>query len=165
MQTIEEFIDANSRSLLRSAWLLTGNWGSAEDLVQVALLRSWQHWDSIQADNPEVYVRKVLTNSFLTGQRRRWISERPVAVVPDRADADDLAATELRQPLRAALAALPPKQRAVVVLRYFNDYSEAQTAAVLGCSVGNVKSQASRAISKLRTAPGLHLLVEGVRND
>ena len=82
MLSIEDFIDRSSRPLLRTAWLLTGNWASAEDLVQTALLQSWRHWDSIRSEPPELYVRRVLLNTFLTGQRRRWSRERPVAELP-----------------------------------------------------------------------------------
>ena len=159
---VEDFIDRHSRALLRSAWLLTGDWASAEDLVQVALMRAWQRWESIESDAPEAYVRRVLLNAFLKGRRRRWANERPVAELPDQVAVDELSTSDLRQSIRAALATLPAKQRAVVVLRYFNDLSEAQTADVLGCSVGNVKSQASRALAKLRCTPGLHSLLEEV---
>ena len=79
---LREFIDRNSRLLLRSAWLLTGNWASAEDLVQTSLLQSWLHWDSIKADAPDFYVRRVLMNTFLSGQRRRWTREQPMAEPP-----------------------------------------------------------------------------------
>jgi len=158
--SVEEFVDQNSRVLLRSAWLLTGNWASAEDLVQTSLLQSWLHWDAIKADAPEFYVRRVLMNTFLSGQRRRWNREQPVAELPERAAADELRSTELRHVIWRALSDLPPRQRAVVVLRYFNDLSEAQTAHVLDCSVGNVKSQASRALASLRTVPELHSLLE-----
>lgn len=163
--SVEDFIDQNSRQLLRSAWLLTGNWASAEDLVQTALLQSWQHWDAIKSDAPEFYVRRVLMNTFLSGQRRRWNRERPVAELPDRAGFDEMPATELRHVIWSALSGLPTKQRAVVVLRYFNDLSEAQTAAALNCSVGTVKSQASRALAKLRSAPELQFLLEEVGHE
>jgi len=163
--SIEEFVDRNSRMLLRSAWLLTGNWASAEDLVQTALLQSWLHWEAIRSDAPEFYVRRVLMNTFLSGQRRRWTRESPVAVVPERAAVDELPATELRHVIWSALSGLPAKQRAVVVLRYFNDLSETQTARVLDCSVGTVKSQTSRALDKLRLVPGLQSLLEEVGHE
>ena len=165
MPSVEDFIAANSRMLLRSAWLLTGDWASAEDLVQVALLKSWQRWESIEADAPEVYVRRVLVNTFLSWRRRRWNGERPVAELPERAAVDELSTRELRHSLRGALLGLPVRQRAVVVLRYFNDLSEAQTADVLGCSIGNVKSQAHRALNKLRAAPELRAFLQEVAHD
>jgi RNA polymerase sigma-70 factor (sigma-E family) len=163
--SVEDFIDRNSRLLLRSAWLLTGNWASAEDLVQTALLQSWLHWDAIKTDAPELYVRRVLMNTFLSGQRRRWTRERPVAELPEHAALDELAATELRHVIRRSLSGLPARQRAVVVLRYFGDLSEAQTAQVLGCSVGTVKSQTSRALAKLRSVPELQSLLEEVGHE
>jgi RNA polymerase sigma-70 factor (sigma-E family) len=162
MITLEAFIDTHSRSLLRSAWLLTGNWASAEDLVQTALLRSWLRWDSITTQTPEVYVRQVLMNTYLSSRRRRWNDERPSGRLPERAAADAYQTSDLRQSLNAALAELPARQRAMVVLRYFNDLSEADTARTLGCSVGNVKSQTSRALAKLRAAQTLQFLLEGI---
>ena len=165
MLSVEEFIDRNSWLLLRSAWLLTGNWASAEDLVQTSLLQSWLHWDEIKADTPDVYVRRVLMNTYLSGQRRRWTRERPMAELPDRAGADELTSSELRQVIWRALSGLPARQRAVVVLRYFNDLSEAQTAHVLECSVGTVKSQTSRALARLRSIPELHSLLEEVGHE
>lgn len=165
MLSVEEFIGRNSRVLLRSAWLLTGNWASAEDLVQTSLLQSWLHWDAIKADAPDVYVRRVLMNTFLSGQRRRWTRERPMAELPDRAAADELGSTELRHVIWRALSGLPAKQRAVVVLRYFDDLSEAQAARVLDCSVGTVKSQTSRALARLRSIPELQSLLEEVGHE
>jgi len=163
--SIEEFIDRNSRMLLRSAWLLTGNWASAEDLVQAALLQSWLRWDAIKSDAPEFYVRRVLMNTFLSGQRRRWTGERPVAQLPDRAVVDEMSAAELRHVIWSAMSALPAKQRVVVVLRYYDDLSEAEAARVLDCSVGTVKSQTSRALAKLRSAPELQSLLEEVGHE
>jgi len=163
--SIEDFIDRSSRPLLRSAWLLTGNWASAEDLVQTALLQSWRHWDAIRSETPDLYVRRVLMNTFLSGQRRRWNRERPVAELPDLPGADRVSTLELRHVIWTALSGLPARQRAVVVLRYFNDLSEAQTAEVLDCSVGTVKSQASRALAKLRSAPELQSLLEEVGHE
>ena len=165
MLSVEEFIDQNSRLLLRSAWLLTGNWASAEDLVQTSLLQSWLHWDEIKADTPDFYVRRVLMNTFLSGQRRRWTRERPTAGLPDRPGTDELTSSELRVVIWRALSGLPARQRAVVVLRYFNDLTEAQTAEALQCSVGTVKSQASRALARLRSIPELQSLLEEVGHE
>ena len=165
MLSVEEFIDRNSRLLLRSAWLLTGNWASAEDLVQTSLMQAWLHWDAIKADAPDFYVRRVLMNAFLSGQRRRWTREQPMAELPDRAGVDELTSSELRHVIWRALSGLPARQRAVVVLRYFNDLSEAETAHVLGCSVGTVKSQTSRALARLRSIPQLQSLQEEVGHE
>jgi RNA polymerase sigma factor (sigma-70 family) len=101
-------------------------------------------------------VRRVLVNAYLTGRRRRWHGETPAADLPETAAGPDAhAATDLRMAVRAALAELPPRQRAVVVLRYFEDLTEAQTALALDCSVGTVKSQTAKALARLRTKPWL----------
>jgi RNA polymerase sigma-70 factor (sigma-E family) len=150
----EDFVRARSSSLLRTAMLLVGqNRAEAEDLLQVALERAYRHWPRvIKSEEPERYVRRILANA--SADRWRRIGRRaertmPVAcqdaVMPDRTA--DLAE---RDYLLRALAALPHGQRAVLVLRYFDDLSEAQTADMLGCSVGTVKSQTARALGRLR---------------
>jgi RNA polymerase sigma-70 factor (sigma-E family) len=152
-----EFVVARSPALLRSAWLLTGDKAAAEDLVQIALAKVWPRWTRLErGGGVEAYVRKVLVNAYLTGRRRRWHGETPTADLPEQAAAHDAhAATDLRMAVRAALADLPPRQRAVVVLRYFEDLTEAQTAQALECSVGTVKSQTAKALARLRTQPWL----------
>jgi RNA polymerase sigma-70 factor (sigma-E family) len=150
-----EFVDANSRSLLRAAWLLTGNWAAAEDLVQTALAASWPRWSTLTA--PLAYVRRSMTNTYLTWHRRRWAGEIATADVPDRPMDDD--DREARRVLLDALATLPRQQRAALVLRYFADLSEAETAVALGCSVGAVKSHTSRAVARLRTLPSVAALL------
>lgn len=157
---LSEFVTTQQRGLLRSAWLLTGNWASAEDLVQNALARVWPRWSAIAPPARLSYVRRTMMSLFLNEKRRRWSGEVPFEVVPDSAVVADPA--DLRASVRSALDALPPRQRAVVVLRYFVDLTEADTAAALDCSVGTVKSTASAALARLRTMPGLaELLVEG----
>jgi RNA polymerase sigma-70 factor (sigma-E family) len=152
------FVVARSPALLRSAWLLTGNWATAQDLVQTALVKSWSHLGSIRAsDDPEPYVRQVMVTTYASWWRRRWRAEIPTGLLPERADDDVYAAVDTRVALVQALGSLPPRQRAVVVLRYFDDLSEAQTAVALGCSVGTVKSQASKALATLRANQGLAL--------
>ena len=164
MSSVEEFIGAQSRALLRAGWLLTGDWALAEDLVQIALVAAWRRWDTIVAGgDPERYVRQILTNAYLSSRRRRWVGEQPVRTPPDRAATDAYAVSDLRHSIAVALDCLPARQRAVVVLRYFLDLSEAQTADALGCSIGNVKSQTSRALAKLRARPDMRELLEGVR--
>lgn len=149
-----EFVAARQRALLRSAWLLTGDWHAAEDLVQSALAKTWPRWHSIaRQDQPELYVRRVIVNTHATWWRRKWRNELPTGDLPETAGTDEFSTADTRAALRAALAALPPRQRATVVLRYFDDLTEEQTAAVLGCSIGAVKSQTSRALAKLRTFP------------
>jgi RNA polymerase sigma-70 factor (sigma-E family) len=154
-----QFVAARQRALLRTAWLLTGDWGTAEDLVQTALVRAWPHWVRIGGGRgADAYVRKIMVNTSTDWRGRRWRGEVPTAELPESAlappgDSGDAAA--LQQALLVAVRALPPRQRAVVVLRYFEDRSEASTAEILGCSVGTVKSQASRALETLRRNPAL----------
>jgi RNA polymerase sigma-70 factor (sigma-E family) len=151
-----EYVALRRDTWLRAACLLTGDPHTAEDLVQTALLRVWPRWQRISAmQDVDAYVRKVLMNVFLTSlRRRRWreISADPQAYEPtDRhfaATPSDL--VDERMHLRHVLADLPPRQRAVLVLRYYLDLSEADTATTLGCSVGTVKSQASKATTRLR---------------
>jgi len=158
-----EFVVSRSRSLLRSAWLLTGDWASAEDLVQTALAATWVRWPRIvRRDAPELYVRRVIVSTYLSGSRRRWRGELPSGDLPDgRASGDLMADADLRECLRLELNRLPARQRAVLVLRYFDDLTEAQAAQILGCSVGTVKSQASRALAKLRQSSSIGAVLEG----
>lgn len=159
-----QFIRAREQSLQRTAWLLTGDWGLAEDLVQTALARSWPRWDRInRRDDPEVYVRRVMVNTWSTWSRRRWRTERasPEAEVTQAAAGQRAAgrnavggdvASEVvtRMALRDALTTLSSRQRAVLVLRVYDDLPEAQVAQILNCSVGTVKSTQSRALARLR---------------
>lgn len=156
-----EFVGARSRALLRTAWLLTGDWASAQDLVQTALAKTWPAWDRIRrSDDPEVYVRRVLVTTYATWWRRRWRSEAPAGVLPETAAGTDAYDdVDRRTVVASALAGLTRGQRAVVVLRYFDDLTEVQTAAALGCSVGTVKSQHARALTVLRGSAQLAALV------
>jgi RNA polymerase sigma-70 factor (sigma-E family) len=145
----DAFVLARSPALLRFAWLLTGNRATAEDLVQAALMRTWARWGRLESiDSAEPYVRRVMVTQYATWWRRRWRAEVPTDVLPERVhEAPDI---ELRESVRVALASLPRRQRAVVVLRYVEDLSIAETAAVLGCTAGTVKSQAAKALGTLR---------------
>jgi RNA polymerase sigma-70 factor (sigma-E family) len=151
----QQFVTARSRHLLRVAYLLVGDLGLAQDLLQEALVRSWFAWHRIAGADPEAYVRRVMVNTYISGLRRRSSGEIVTAAPPERAQADDAENVEHRIILTDALRRLPRKQRALIVLRYFEDLTEAQTAEVLGCSVGTVKSQTSRALSRLRVDPTL----------
>ncbi|MEV0234099.1 SigE family RNA polymerase sigma factor [Nonomuraea sp. NPDC050786] len=154
------FVAARATTLLRVAYLACGNEAEAEDLLQTALERTYRNWDRVRHDSPEPYVRRVIINTAISRARRRAIlSIIPMRILPERpARSTDV---DLRHLLMDALRDLPPRQRAVVVLRYWEDLSEAQTAEVLGCTVGTVKSQTSKAMAKLRTALG-EASVEGV---
>jgi RNA polymerase sigma-70 factor (sigma-E family) len=158
-----DFVEARSPALLRSGWLLTGDWPAAEDLVQTALAAAWPRWDSLRRqDAPEAYVRKIMINTFLRWRKRRWNGEIATGQLPETAAyVDVFALVDARQSLVAALDRLPARQRAAVVLRYFADQTEAQTAAAMGCSVGAVKSHSAKALARLRGAPGLAELLSG----
>lgn len=156
-----EFVDGRSTTLLRAGWLLTGNWTSAEDLVQTALMAVWPRWTQLSGD-PEAYVRKVMLTTFLRWNRRRWTGEMPTASLTDRGStADVFDRVDDSRALIGALALLPARQRAAVMLRYFLDLSEAQTAEAMGCAPGTVKSHTAKALSRLRTTPGLSDLLSG----
>jgi RNA polymerase sigma-70 factor (sigma-E family) len=143
----DEFVAACSTRLLTVAYLLTRDHGKAEDLLQTALTKTWFAWSRIDG-GPEAYTRKVLFNTYASWWQRKWNDERPTRDLPEVACAEEPSAT---QDLWAALGRLPRGMRAVIVLRYFEDLSEAETARVLECSVGTVKSQHAKALAKLRT--------------
>ncbi|MFF5214543.1 SigE family RNA polymerase sigma factor [Micromonospora sp. NPDC000442] len=148
-----EFVEIRYTDLIRTAYLLTGSRHAAEDLVQIALMRAMRRWR--QVDEPMAYVRRIMVNErtrlwrrfgsreFLAGVTGSWRSQTE----PGRDIAHDVA---VRDEVLAALHHLPPRMRAVLVLRYWEDLSESQVADVLGCSVGTVKSQSSRALARLR---------------
>ena len=148
----DEFVRSRSRDLLRVGWLLTGDWNLAEDLVQIALARCWPRWESVTA--PDAYVRAAVVNAHLSWRRRRAAGELLDPGL-DSPAADDLGPAEVRECVRVALAALSPRERAVVVLRYYLDLSETDAAASLGVAVGSVKRYAADALAKLRSAPSL----------
>ena len=145
----EEFVRGRSTALMRTAYLLTGNRSAAEDLLQAVLERVYRRWPSI-SDSPEAYVRRALTNEATNRWRRRRPVEIALTGAHDRAGTDEPSLVDLRDQLARGLMALPARQRAVLVLRYFDDLTEAQAADALGCSVGSVKSQASRGLARLR---------------
>ena len=149
-----QFVAGRGPALQRTAYLLTGDWALAEDLLQTALAKSYLAWGRIRHDDPEGYVRKVLANTHASGWRRKWRGEAPTEVLPDRAT-DSWASVDEAVSLAAALRRLPPKQRAVIVLRFHEDLTEQAVAAALGISVGTVKSQTSKALATLRRDPSL----------
>jgi RNA polymerase sigma-70 factor (sigma-E family) len=147
---LREFVSARGAALSRAAYLLTGDHKAAEDLVQetyVVLVRRWQRSGTVDA---EAYVRRILYTRFVDGWRRRRLSELPWASPPDAPAGDEAGAVTDRLTLRDALARLTPKQRAVLVLRFYEDLTESQTAAVLGISPNTVKSHARDALQRLR---------------
>jgi RNA polymerase sigma-70 factor (sigma-E family) len=150
--TFEEFAAARQGGLLRVAFVLTADRHLAEDLVQTVLTSVWLRWPRIKGlANRDAYVQKMLITQYVTWRRRRWWSEAPTADLPDRAGA----AANPDVDLARALLSLPRRQRAVIVLRYLQDLTELETARVLGCSVGTVKSQTAKALTVLRRSAAL----------
>jgi RNA polymerase sigma-70 factor (sigma-E family) len=149
-----EYMAARQPALLRTAYLLTGDRHSAEDLVQTALAKLYLSWDKVQRrESIDGYVRRILVNEHNSLWRRAWKrQETTVSHLPDRPAAEAPAGRDAD--LWDFVQTLPRKQRAVVVLRFYEELSEAETAAALGVSVGTVKSQTSRALASLRSRSG-----------
>lgn len=146
-----EFVQGASGSLRGMAYLICGDWHRADDVVQEALHKLYIAWPRVnRADNVFAYARRTVVNAAIDSGRRAWHRERSTADPPDQPLGDSSGAYAERDLVLRALAQLPRRQRACVVLRYYEDLSVEQTAAVLGCSTGNVKSQTSRALTKLR---------------
>jgi RNA polymerase sigma-70 factor (sigma-E family) len=145
------YVRTRSAGLVRAAYLLTGDRQLAEDLAQTALAKVSLRWEVVSGrGDPDAYVRKAMVRTAIGWRRRRWHGERPTALMPEVAEVDSTIAVDARHRMRAALLSLPPRQRATVVLRFYEDLSEADTALTLGCSVGAVKSQTARGLAKLR---------------
>ena len=142
----DAFVVSCSPRLVRTAYLLVRDRQLAEDLLQTALTKAWFAWRRIEG-NPEPYVRRVMVTTAVSWWRRRWTREVPSDRLPERAVPG---AETPDQDMWQALGRLPVRQRAVVVLRFYEDLTEADTAELLGCSVGTVKSQCSKALAKLR---------------
>ncbi len=148
MTELRDYVVTQGAGLLRLAFLLTGHRQTAEDLVQTALEKVAPRWAAVVAQGPpDSYVRRTLINTHLSWRRR--VLERPLAAVPDLADRGEPDA-DLRLVVLRALRDLPPRQRATLVLRYYLDLTEVQTAEVLGCTVGTVKSQTVKAMRSVR---------------
>lgn len=145
----DEWVAAAAPHLHRSAFLLVGDWALAQDLVQHACAALWPRWRRVDA--PDAYAQAVMARTAASWWRRRWRGEVPTEVLPEDG-ADPWADVDRREAVARALRALPPRQRAVVVLRFFDDFSEAQAAQALGWPVGTVKSTTARALDALRAA-------------
>ncbi|HEY7043824.1 MAG TPA: SigE family RNA polymerase sigma factor [Nocardioidaceae bacterium] len=152
--SFEQFVAARSGTMLKTAYLLTQDNHLAEDLLQTALAKAWRSWRRVET-SPDAYVRKILVNTYASWWRRKWNGEAPSDLLPEPSDHPDQPDIGAVHDLRNALARLPRRQRAVVVLRFFEDLTEAETARLLECSVGTVKSQTSKALAKLRVDPSL----------
>ena len=161
----EAFVAGARDALHRTAYQLTRDHALAEDLVQTALAKAWPAWRRIQGE-PEAYVRRIMVNTYSSWWHRKWRGEQPTEHLPEtgagsRGD-QSTSDPEDRDALLRALAALPRRQRAVVVLRFVEDCTERQTADLLGISIGTVKSQAAKALARLRVDP--QLSPEGARD-
>ena len=156
--SFEDFVAGHGRSLVRLAFVLSGDRQVAEDLAQTVLADVYRHWKRVRtAANPEAYVRRMLVNAHLSWRRRRWTTERPTdlseetgaaglgATVADPADA-----VAARDQMRVLLSRLAPRARTVLVLRYYADLDDAAIAAAMGVSESSVRATASRALASLR---------------
>jgi RNA polymerase sigma-70 factor (sigma-E family) len=150
-----DFVVTRWRAMLRTAYLLTGDHGHAEDLVQSTLAKCYVAWPRLRAQAAaDSYVRKTMLNTYLAWRRRKSWHEIASDEIPEHGNADSTEGLAQRSVVMAALAELPPRQRAVVVLRFFEDLGVQQVADQLGCTAGTVKRQTSEALSKLRRTLG-----------
>ena len=163
-----ELVHASWASLYRTAYLMLGDAADAEDLVQTALAKTYANWRRVRSvDAAPGYARTTLVNTAASWFRKKgWRNERPTEVLPEVASAGSHE-TDLseRRTVIDALSILPPRQRAVVVLRFYEDLPVAQVAHALGITEGTVKSQTSEALSKLRTLLGDSVIPAGANND
>lgn len=147
---LQDFVSGRGPALSRAAYLLTGDHDAADDLVQSAVLRLLRHWKRVQDGDPEAYVRVIMYHLHVSWRRRRRVTEDLGAPPPDRSGADPHPGTLLRLSLDRALGRLSPRQRTVLVLRFYEDLSEEQVAQALGCSVGSVKRHVYNGLARLR---------------
>jgi RNA polymerase sigma-70 factor (sigma-E family) len=161
------FVDRRAGRHLRAALLLTGDWHAAEDLVQTCLVKLYRVWPRLDSSTDlDAYLRRMLMNAQLSWWRVRWRREVPVATIPDRAGEADGQDRQARAAVvRQALQALPARQRAVLVLRFFEDLPVTEVAGLLGCSEGAVKTQTHRGIRKLRQLLGAEAGVETTEEE
>jgi RNA polymerase sigma-70 factor (sigma-E family) len=150
-QEFAEFFSARFEGARRIAYAMCGSWPDAEEIAQSAFVKLYARWSKIRIETVDAYLRTVLTRAFLDTKRRGRAREQTMAELPDSAAPDDTGPAE-RMALRAALLAVPPGQRAVLVLRFVADLSVEQVAQTLRCSTGTVKSQTARGLTALRTA-------------
>ena len=152
-ESFDVFVATHSKALVRCAYLIVGDASTAQDVVQIALVKVAKRWESVVAGgHPLPYVRSAVVHAAISWRRRKWHGEIPNGALPDHPGVDALNAVDNRDRLRRALAELPRRQRAAVVLRHYLDLDEAATAAALGCSVGTVKSQTAKGLARLRAS-------------
>lgn len=156
-----EFVASRSSALFRVAYLLLGDHHLAQDLLQESLAKTYVAWPKLRdVANAEAYTRRVLVTTTISWRRRRSFHERPLELLPESIGTDPTSALALHDTLWDLLLELPPRQRAAIVLRHYQDLSEAQTAQAMGCSVGTVKSSVSAGLKRLRqhVGPDLELI-------
>jgi RNA polymerase sigma-70 factor (sigma-E family) len=155
ISAFSELVATRSPALLRTAYLLVGDHQLAHDLLQEALVKAYVAWPSLrEGTKAEAYVRRTMVTTAISWRRRRSFHERPVEALPETWDTDPTERLASQDDVWAQVCGLPPRQRAVLVLRYYEDLSYAETAEVLGCSIGTVASQVSEALGKLRQRIG-----------
>jgi RNA polymerase sigma-70 factor (sigma-E family) len=155
-ESFVRFVSERGTALLRTASLLCGARSDAEDIMQTALEKAYRHWGKLSAEaDPEPYVRRILVN-LTVSRARRWRVLREVNMPspPEMPSASETSTVELRGMLIDELKRLGPRQRAVLVLRFWEDMTEAEVAKVMGCSIGTVKSQSARGLARLRQRMG-----------
>ena len=150
-QEFADFFSARFDGARRIAYAMCGSWSDAEEIAQNAFVRVYARWTKVRIETVDAYLRTVLTRVFLDSRRRGRAREHTVADLPDRPVQPDQSSHE-RMAMQAALMAVPPGQRAVLVLRFVADLSVEQVAGTLGCSTGTVKSQTARGLATLREA-------------
>ena len=162
-QDFADFVGARWASLYRLAYLLAASLTGAEDLLQSTLEKAYVNWPRIsRMEFPEAYVRRMLANGLVSSRRRAWLGEQPWDQLPEPMGASVEIPVLDRSLIWPLVCALPDRQRAVIVLRYYEDLSEAQIAEALGCAAGTVKSQSSAAIAALHRALTAAGVAEGV---
>lgn len=150
-----EFVEARSASLFRTAFLLVGDHQLAQDLLQEALVKTLIAWPRLRdRANLDAYTRRIIVTTSISWRRRRSFHEWPSRALPERVGPDPVEDVVTHDAVVAALLTVPPRQRAAIVLRYYQDLTETQTAEVMGCSVGSVKSQVSAGLRRLRESLG-----------
>ena len=150
-----DFVGVSSGRLFRTAYLLVGDHQLAQDLLQESLIKTYVAWPRLRdVTKAEAYARRTLVTTQISWRRRRSFHERPIAVLPESAVTDQTEALAGQDELWTQIHRLPPGQRAAVTLRFFEDLSEAQTAELMGCSVGTVKRQVASGLAKLRDRMG-----------
>ncbi len=160
---LAEFVRARYHHLVRRAYLLTGSQPAAEDLVQEALARCCASWRRQPIAQPDAYLQRVMVNLLVSRSRLRRFREDPTDAVPERGVADTSATHAERDAVWRALRATPPRQRAVLVLRFYEDMTEAEIAAELGVAIGTVRSQTAKGLARLRRTTTATMREEEVR--